>query len=476
MVARTKLVRQPTFLRSLTNFFKVTRALPLQPEPTSAELLLAGGFPEVTEATTPEKEVVTLLQAGAEIEHALLVEYLYAAFSVNPLLGSLRDAIVTIAIQEMSHLITVQNLLLFLGAKPYLEREDVSPNPELDPFPFTLSGVCNRTTLERFLLAEMPERSKVPPEWGDTVDEIKSRVDPKSKFHRVGLIYARVFWLLQPSDAPQQPWPGLKDIADLGALPVGKNWHVRNFPGSNTSTTTQASRDERGKRPDGEGEIWLQDYGAQGVFRTIHNIDDALQAVFDIAAQGEGVVDSGAMSHFAQFFSLVSDYPSFPREFLLPVPDNPQLGPAAAVNATVTDPSASGLCELLNIRYQIAITSITCALWYSRALPQENQRRQQLVGWAFFEMREALKSLARFIVRLPCQSGGDATVLAAAPTFQLDGLSLPENVKGLEVVLAGLHVRAQAVCTELGRLPLDTGAAKVVATIMQADLDRYPTS
>src|SRR5712692_6169936 len=63
--------------------------------------------------------LVMLLHVGAEIEHALMVEYLYAAYSLGgdqvpaahrDTVRSWRDSIITVAREEMGHLLTVQNL------------------------------------------------------------------------------------------------------------------------------------------------------------------------------------------------------------------------------------------------------------------------------------------------------------------------------------------------------------------------------
>src|SRR5262245_3758362 len=67
----------------------------------------------------PRDEAVFLLHTGAEIEHALLVQYLYAAYSLKspqevppehaPKVQAWRKTLLGIAREEMGHLITVQN-------------------------------------------------------------------------------------------------------------------------------------------------------------------------------------------------------------------------------------------------------------------------------------------------------------------------------------------------------------------------------
>ena len=60
---------------------------------------------------------IRLLRIAAEVEHALMVEYLYAAFTLRPGPGTnkYRNALVTIAKQEMGHFVTVQHLLCPVG-------------------------------------------------------------------------------------------------------------------------------------------------------------------------------------------------------------------------------------------------------------------------------------------------------------------------------------------------------------------------
>src|SRR5262249_34700218 len=80
------------------------------------------GSPRPLPAARARDAAIFLLHTAAEIEHALLVQYLYAAYSLgdpkDKTLRAWQDSIVTIAKQEMSHLMTVQGLLRFLGGPP----------------------------------------------------------------------------------------------------------------------------------------------------------------------------------------------------------------------------------------------------------------------------------------------------------------------------------------------------------------------
>lgn len=468
--------RAPLGARAMNFAF---RSLPLKlglpalrgPDDTIAviDALASVGAPAV-ETGGPRDEAVALLQAAAEIEHALLIEYLYAAFSVKAA-PELRSCLIEVAIQEMAHLITVQNLLLFLGAPPYLSRQDLSPNPDLDPFPFLLSGAAHGDTLERFVLAEMPDPETLPQPTRDRVAEMRARLDPGGKYRRVGLLYARIYWLLQDGPSPQGPWPGAAAFAASAGL---RDWHLSDFAGAASATTTQASRAEHGPRAGGEGEIWWQDYGVEGVFKTVASRQEALAALHEVAAQGEGIAapesEVGPLSHFSRFYEQLSG--GHPASAFLKLVDNPSLvaGPG---RTEVTDALAVALCHLLDNRYQIMMAALAAAFHYSRAEPVQNERRQKLVGWAFFEMKFSLKVLARDIVRRPSVEGGSASTAAAGPTFGLEEPpDPPEHVQDIETWLATLHGRTPQLIGQLDALGWDSGNIQKIAA---EDADRYPS-
>jgi hypothetical protein len=96
--------------------------------------------------TDPYLELIRLLKEGAEIEQDLMVQYLYSAYALKPAYAGLVGApapsatsLMGIIIQEMQHLRGVNQLLLELGAKPVLTRQDFPYETDLYPFPFELA-------------------------------------------------------------------------------------------------------------------------------------------------------------------------------------------------------------------------------------------------------------------------------------------------------------------------------------------------
>src|SRR6266496_4455970 len=130
-------------------------------------------LPDLSAWQSPLDKAKILLESAAEIEHALMAQYLYAAYSLkskkdvsDPAQKKVLDEddrsstswptrILGIAREEMGHLITVQNLLLALGLPPNLEREDFPPRKDLYPFALHLEPLSQHS-LAKYVVAEAP--------------------------------------------------------------------------------------------------------------------------------------------------------------------------------------------------------------------------------------------------------------------------------------------------------------------------------
>src|ERR687890_684822 len=116
------------------------------------------------------KELTYLLSQAAELEHGLMCEYLYAAFSLRtsagPGLGEhqleaverWRRMILGIAAEEMLHWAVVQNLLTAVGSAPFVSRPHMPhqargypPGVQVRLLPF------GEAALQHFVYLERPE-------------------------------------------------------------------------------------------------------------------------------------------------------------------------------------------------------------------------------------------------------------------------------------------------------------------------------
>ena len=417
------------------------------------------GSPNVPN-TTPLEEAQILLAAGAEVEHALLVQYLYAAWSLGntPAAPRIRE----IAIQEMCHMITVQNLLLFAGSQPFLDRQDQDPHPATDPFAYTLRPFV-QNVLEEFLLAEMPPFDDLPP---DLQKKMKPVLDSHpNQVHAVGLIYAKLYWLLQQDDKPTAGWP------EVGHSGFKSGRHIDSFPGANTAKTFQV---------DGVAEPqWQAQFDHGGIFLNIDSRNAALDAIAAIAKQGEGLASPGGdHSHFETYFDIFTntDLSQLPVVKLPTDPfvaDQPSPDPAKDANR-ITQKTAAALCGIFDIRYRILLAAVRGALSRDRTVPADAAVRAKYAGWALDEMLSTIKLLARTILRFPCKDGGNVSQMVAAPTFKLDGFHLPDSQADLDNLIVDLHRSSgKAVAAALAQNP-DAGTKLVLQSLQQIDSSRLP--
>ncbi len=166
--------------------------------------------------------LVMLLTFGAAAEHCLMVQYLYAtlrhstplyaAYSLHtedrersPRIENWRSNILAICKEEMGQLLTVQNILLFLGAPATLGRENPVWAQKYYPYPFSLDPL-NLDSLRCFVYAEIPDPDSrtyadLPKYHRDMLKKLVESVDDrfsggKADVHRVGALYNEIIDLI----------------------------------------------------------------------------------------------------------------------------------------------------------------------------------------------------------------------------------------------------------------------------------------
>jgi Ferritin-like len=419
----------------------------------AAPLLIPAPLRPRVEDADPLTEAQVLLSAAAEVEHALLVEYLYGCWSIDD--GATASEVLKIAIQEMCHFITVQNLLLFVGGVPWLARQDQDENPVLAAYPFTLRPF-GEPLLQDWLLTEMPPLAMMSDDQKKRMKPIIDRNDVGGgRVHPVGYIYAKLYWLFLETDQPTADWPSIGDFH----FPPG---HIATFPGTGTAATLQVD-------PDSELS-WNASKDRGGIFLRIDSRQTALSALAAIASQGEGsAAATPVASHFAAFFDLYTsiDFTQFPPPHAPIDPfvsNQPSPDPTREANR-ITHPVAASLCLLFDVRYKIMLTSIRAAL----ARDRTDSKRAKLATWAFQEMLGNIKGLASTLARLPCKQSGTASVLSAAPTFALGDFVLPDDASALDQRLLDLYQAAKDAIGAALALKPDPAIVILLQTMQAAD-------
>jgi hypothetical protein len=141
----------------------------------------------------PRGYVAFLLHMDAQIEHGLMVQYLYAAYSLGgpqvppehrDMVRCWREILLGVAKEEMGHLVTVLNVLRLIDAPLSLERDDYPWSTPFYPFPFALEPLT-LDSLAKYVYAESPK------DWtGPQADEIRVRVKQGVvNPHRVGELF-----------------------------------------------------------------------------------------------------------------------------------------------------------------------------------------------------------------------------------------------------------------------------------------------
>ena len=374
---------------------------------------------------------VFLLHTAAEIEHALMAQYLYAAFSLGELpfqgpnvpssaqtlVNRWRGTILGIAKEEMGHLITVQNLLRFIGGALNIEREDF-PFRTLYPFRFQLEPLT-KSSLAKYVAAEMPENPAQPDE---LMREIIQRATGSAgglNVNRVGPLYAELTTIFAESTK----------LSDNDLFP-------------DTADSFQAKAD-----------AWHA-FG-RIIVRQLRSRNDAVKALKEIDEQGEGLGQptDDTTSHFGRFIQIYKGNPQanppippYPETDdwipFRPVPTNPNtlISPSSDAHlehGRITARVSRLWAQLSNVRYRMLLLNIAHALNLEGPMVEMDGFTPTMKGnlrdWAFLEMRGegfdgGLKGISERLVRLPLKAEGSSQEQAAALPFELPyTLALPDR-------------------------------------------------
>jgi hypothetical protein len=373
------------------------------------------GGTEIPAEFTAHQYLVFLLHVAAELEHVLMVEYLYAAFSLggegvtashSSTVARWQETILGVAKEEMGHLMTVQNLLRCLGGPLNLDREDYPWDSEFYPFPFRLEPLT-RQSLAKYIVAESPEH------WdGKEADEIRALANEGTgdrRPHRVGELYEKIRVLLAE--------PGAIRNADFreSTYPFQANWDEwgRGYQRGARGAAMGASMP-------GTPDVLLLPV----VGRT-----DALGAIKAVTEQGEATPTANEQnpSHFARFLRI---YREFPRDGAWAptraVPVNPTVstqdpsedGGDAQDTTPITHPVTRLWASLFNVRYRMLLTNLLHSFDYPGNLDQDSAAtpRGLLVNATFGEMYN-LRALSTILMQTPLAE--DDALRMAGPPFQM---------------------------------------------------------
>jgi Ferritin-like len=389
---------------------------------------------EPTIVVERRKELTYLLCQAAELEHGLMCEYLYAAFSLKSTAGpGLRDdqlatvarwrrMILNIAGEEMLHWAVVQHLLTAVGSAPYVSRPHLPhqargypPGVQLRLLPF------GEPALQHFVYLERPEGVQGADAEG---------------FERVGLP--------PPPMRPGEIVPRGQDFATQGHLYRSVEMgfaHLADKLGEDRLFIGPAFHQAD------ETSFGWPDLGP------ITDLKGANRALERIVEQGEGATGDWATAHYGRFLTMLSDYLAMRTE-------DPDFQPAYPVVAGgmravegiepdvyITDPTTGECSDLFNSVYELLLQMIARYFAFGHETPEQRQiLAQSAVGLMF----QAIEPLGLLLARLPV--GPDHPDATAGANFQLPyrasfllphrrstWLRFAERLDELAAFAAGLH-------------------------------------
>lgn len=356
--------------------------------------------------------LVYLLREAAELEHGLMCEYLFAAFSLKQredegltaeqlaAVDRWRKAVYGIAAQEMLHLALVNNLLVALGAAPHFSRPNLPQRARHYPAGVQLALLpFGERALRHFLYLERPE--------GMALDDAEG---------------FRALDVAQPLMRPDEIAPRGQEFATVGHLyraiehglerlteRYGQEWV---FVGP---TRAQITGDY----------FWWPELVA------VIDLASARTAIETIITEGEGARGDWRDAHFGRFLAVFTEYqrlraadPSF--EPARPaVAATVQAPVDTEAGAAVTDPHTAATLDVFNVAYEILLQVLERFFAHTS---ETDAQLHALADVAVELMTGVLEPLGTHLTTLPLAPGTAAPT--AGPSFQLfygSGYLLPHR-------------------------------------------------
>lgn len=332
------------------------------------------------------EHLVMLLQIGAGVEHGLMVQYLYAAYSMDETavpekhkehrasVARWRASLIAVAMEEMGHLLTLQNVLTFIGAPVSLTRGDFPWDAKYYPFPFRLEPLSDQS-LACYVYAEMPDleqlkqfrkgdgrysgryRRFLDEDERDITDAIQQR---DATPHQVGSLYREIIGLMQ-----DERWirasvfrPETYDF-QASADDWGRNYQA-----------TESPKDARN----------ASEFPPLVLISRMKTREEAVEALKLIATQGEGPQAGGTdtPSHFDRLLEIYQDYRTARAGETWRISRDVPVNPSTIQHEDVGNEGdfikshrARYWGYLFNLRYRLLLTYLTHSFKLAREVPEE---------------------------------------------------------------------------------------------------------
>jgi len=346
------------------------------------------------------KELTYLLCQAAELEHSLMAQYLFAAFSLRTEPGPgltteqlaaverWRSEILAISAEEMLHWALVQNLLIAVGSAPFVSRPHMPhqakgypPGIQLRLLPFGEAALQHFVYLERPEGMDMSDGEGFVPTGRAPEPMTPDELQPRGQyFDTQGYLYRAI----------EDGIVGLADRMGEERLFIGPRFHQTDAP-----------------------HVWPE-------LVPITDVVSARRTIERIVEQGEGARGNSETAHYGRFLAVLEEYraigerdPSFQPAF-----------PAVAAGVRgvegidpevyVTDPTTAAVSDAFNAVYDLLLQMIARYFAFGH---ETDEQRHVLADIGITLMFVAIKPLGLLLARLP--AAADRPDVTAGANFQL---------------------------------------------------------
>ena len=345
--------------------------------------------------------LIYMLCSAAELEHALMCEYLFAAFTLKrsrdeglneeqlATVEQWRQTLLFVAKQEMLHLAINCNLVNALGASPHLSRPNLPQPAKHYPSGVRLTLLpFGEQALRHFLYLERPE--------GMDFDDAEGLAAVEQAI---------------PAMGEQEIVPHLQEFATVGHLYRSIETGFRHL--------AEKLGEEQLFVGTAAGQVGGDLFGWPEL-RPITCVDDVVQAIETIVEQGEGPRGDWRNAHFGRFLEVLDDYLAvqeanpgveFARPVLPALVRPPEGGGQVDL---ITDPKSAAVADLGNVAYEVLLQLLYRLL--SRVDENDEQMRvlsEVAVGLMF----DVVEPLGDIVTTLPV--GPEHPGRTAGPSFEL---------------------------------------------------------
>ncbi len=347
------------------------------------------------------KELTYLLCQAAEIEHALMCGYLYAAFSLKrapgpgldvtqlPAVERWRSVLLGVATQEMLHWALLNNLLTAVGSAPHVSRPNMPHRGAGYPADVQLALLpFGERALRHFVFLERPEGTQL---------------DDAEGFEPVG--------------------PALPPMAPTEVLPRGQEFATVGHLYRSLEAGLAHLADKYG-----ESGLFIGPPRAQATTATfgwpdlvpIGDLASAIGAIERIVEQGEGARGDWSSAHYGRLVAVLEEYLALRAADVAFDPAHPVT--AAGVRAVegvepevrVTDPGTAAVSDLFDLVYDLVLQMLVRYFAFGH---ETDEQLDVLADGAVALMVRVIEPLGLLLATLPV--GPDHPGATAGANFQL---------------------------------------------------------